>query len=426
MKHFGKLSASTALLALVPGLPAALLPGLPAPAHPRSRPAGPAGLAAVAVSPRHAGAAVGEYVNLSIGGVRDFSPTDAWAVGYACVSGCASVGGIGEIDHMVILHWNGTTWSSVPAPRQSASASYRLSAIAGDSATDAWAAGTKVASNGKASPLVLHWDGRAWSNASPATPATGELSGVSADTASDVWAVGQGAGDRTLILRWNGSTWSRVPSPDPGQSFDALTAGAAGSANNAWAAGFYNKTAASPSQALALHWNGTAWSAAALPGLGNGTTTLNAVTVLTARNGWAAGSSCPQAGCAPGTKVPALILSWNGTSWSKASTPDLPAGNELTGVAAISASDAWAVGAGASPGGTGTVTLIVRWNGRSWSTVTSPRGGVSSGFAAVSAASATDAWAAGTACLAQCNVVGAAKTEIPLLAHWNGHTWSSQ
>ena len=99
MKHFGKLSASTALLALVPGLPAAFLPGLPAPAHPRSPPAGPA---AAAVSPRHAGAAVGEYVNLSIGGVRDFSPTDAWAVGYACVSGCASVGGIGEIDHMVM------------------------------------------------------------------------------------------------------------------------------------------------------------------------------------------------------------------------------------------------------------------------------------------------------------------------------------
>src|SRR6516225_11576342 len=114
MKHFGKLFASTALLALVPGLPAAFLP---APADPRPRPPGPA---ATAVSSRHAGTAVGEYVNLSIGGVRDFSPTDAWAVGYACVSGCASVGGIGEIDHMVILHWNGTAWSSVRAPRQNA------------------------------------------------------------------------------------------------------------------------------------------------------------------------------------------------------------------------------------------------------------------------------------------------------------------
>jgi hypothetical protein len=423
MKHFGKLSASTALLALVPGLPAAFLAGLPDPAH-----RGPrlAGAAAAAVPLRHAGAAVGEYVNLSIGGVRDFSPTDAWAVGYACVSGCASVGGIGEIDHMVILHWNGTSWSSVSAPRQSAAASYRLSAIAGGSATDVWAAGTKVASSGKASPLILRWNGQAWSDASPARPATGELSGVSADTVSDAWAVGQGAGSRTLILRWNGSAWSRVPSPDPGRSFDALTAVAAGSAKNAWATGFYDKTAASPSQALALHWNGAAWSAAALPGLGSGTTTLNAVTVLTARHAWAAGSSCPQAGCAPGTKVPALIFSWNGTSWSKASTPALPAGNELTGVAAISASDAWAVGAAPATDGTGTVPLIVRWNGRSWFTVTSPHAGVSSGFAAVSAASATDAWAAGTACLAQCNVVGAAKTEIPLLAHWNGQTWSSR
>jgi hypothetical protein len=423
VKRFGKVSASAALLALAPGLPAAFQAGLPALAHPRPR---PAGRSATTVLPRHAGVAVGEYVNLSIGGVRDFSRADAWAVGYACVSGCASVGGIGEIDHMVILHWNGAAWSSVPAPRQSASASYRLLAIAGDSPTGIWAAGTKVAGSGKASPLILHWDGRAWSNASPATPATGELSGVSADSADDAWAVGQRAGDRTLILRWNGSTWSRVPSPDPGQGFDALTAVAASSAGNAWAAGFYTKTAASPGRALALHWNGTAWSAAALPGLGNGTTALTAVTVLAARNAWAAGSSCPRAGCAPGTKVPALILRWNGTSWSKARTPDLPAGNELTGVAALSASDAWAVGAAPSPGGTGTVPLIVRWNGRSWSTVTSPRAGVSSAFAAVSAASAADAWAAGTACLGQCNVVGAAKTEIPLLAHWNGHTWSSR
>lgn len=403
MKHFGKLSASVALLALMPGLPGGFLPGRPAPV-----------------------AAVGDYVNLAISGVRDFSPTDAWAVGYACVSGCASIGGIGEIDHMVILHWNGAAWSSVTAPRQSAAASYRLSAIAGDSATDVWAAGTKLASSGKASPLIVRWNGHAWSNASPARPATAELSGVSAATASDAWAVGQGTGGRTLTLRWNGRAWSQVPSPDPGRSFDALTAVAADTTKNAWATGFYDKTAASPSQALALHWNGTAWSAAALPGLGNGNTALNAVTVLTARNAWAAGSSCPRAGCAPGTKAPALILGWNGTIWSKASTPDLPAGSELTGTAAISASDAWAVGAGPSPGRTGTVTLIVRWNGRSWSTVTSPRAGLSSGFAAVSAASATDAWAAGTACLTQCNVVGAAKTETPLLAHWNGQTWSSR
>jgi hypothetical protein len=82
----------------------------------------------------------------------------------------------------------------------------------------------------------------------------------------------------------------------------------------------------------------------------------------------------------PETKAPALIFGWNGTIWSKASTPDLPTGSELTGAAAISASDVWAVGAGPSPGRTGTVTLIVHWNGRSWSTVTSPRAGVSSGL----------------------------------------------
>lgn len=400
MKQSGKLCASIALLALTSGPPEALLPNRPAEV-----------------------AAVGEYVNLAINGVWDFSSADAWAVGYACVSSCTGTGGIGEIDHMVILHWNGTAWSGVTAPRQGAAASYRLSAIGGTSATDIWAAGTKLG-DGTASPLIVHFNGRTWSNASPARPATGELNGVAADAAGDAWAVGQGVPGRILTLHWDGSTWSQVPSPDPGRSSGALAAVAASTPDNAWAAGSTMKTAASPSRALALHWNGTAWSVASLPGSGNGDTRLNAVTVLNPRSAWAAGSSCPQAGCAPGTKIPAFILSWNQTAWSRASTPDLPAGSQLTGTAAISATSAWAVGARPSPDRTGTVTLILHWNGRSWSTVTSPRAGQSSSFAAVSAASATDAWAAGTACVNQCAVVGAAKTEIPLLAHWNGHTWS--
>ena len=53
---------------------------------------------------------------------------------------------------------------------------------------------------------------------------------------------------QTLILRWNGTSWKRVPSPTPaGGAF--LLGVAAVSARNAWAVG----------GGLILRWNGVTW-----------------------------------------------------------------------------------------------------------------------------------------------------------------------
>ena len=119
-----------------------------------------------------------------------------------------------------------------------------------------------------------------------------------------------------------------------------------------------------------------------------------------------------------------LILHWNGSSWGKAATPKLPSNNQVLGLAAASATNVWAVGSyGRSPAPF-TRTLIMHWNGKAWSTVTSPNADLSSSFDAVSAHSVSDAWAVGIACVSACNVVGAARIDTPLLAHWNGKTWS--
>lgn len=368
---------------------------------------------------RHRTTAQVRYENLSIGGVVDLSPANAWAVGYDCVAGCT---GVEEVDHMLILHWDGTAWSTVKPPRQSAGARYLLSAIAADSPSDAWAVGTKVAPTGQASPLILHWDGRAWSNASPV--ATGQLTAVTADSATDAWAVGEVSG-RTLVLHWNGTAWTRVTSPDPGRSFNFLARVSAGSPTDGWATGSFAKTSASPGQALALHWNGKAWSNTVLPSLGKGGSALTAVMALSAQSAWAGGSSCPPSGCGPTPKTPVLMLRWNGSSWAKAATPELPSNNRVLGLAASSAGNVWAVGSyGRSPAPF-VRTLIMHWNGKTWSTVTSPNAHLSSAFEAVSAHSSTDAWAVGTSCISACNLVGAAQVDAPLLAHWNGKTWST-
>ena len=59
------------------------------------------------------------------------------------------------------------------------------------------------------------------------------------------------------------------------------------------------------------------------------------------------------------------ILGWNGKTWKQAPGPAPAQGHFLYGVAATSASNAWAVGQAASLSGP-TKTLILRWNGTTW------------------------------------------------------------
>jgi hypothetical protein len=56
-------------------------------------------------------------------------------------------------------------------------------------------------------------------------------------------------GTGTLILRWDGSRWTRVPSPTPGANAQ-LFAVAASSASNIWAVGIFSN---GTDNALAVH-----------------------------------------------------------------------------------------------------------------------------------------------------------------------------
>jgi hypothetical protein len=112
--------------------------------------------------------------------------------------------------------------------------------------------------------LILRWDGTTWSRvASPSPGRNAVLNGVSAAPDGTAWAVGDscmsGCGtaseiDRTLILRWNGTTWSSVASPSPGRIavLDGVSVAPGG---GVWAVG------SSDGHTLLLRWNGTAWVA---------------------------------------------------------------------------------------------------------------------------------------------------------------------
>jgi hypothetical protein len=62
---------------------------------------------------------------------------------------------------------------------------------------------------------------------------------VAATSPTDAWAVGipyTNTGTKSLIEHWDGTTWTRVPTPNP-NSDSYLSAVAATSPANAWAVG---------------------------------------------------------------------------------------------------------------------------------------------------------------------------------------------
>jgi hypothetical protein len=81
----------------------------------------------------------------------------------------------------------------------------------------------------------------------------------------------------------------------------------------------------------------------------------------------------------------------------RALTPLTVTNHELYGVSADSSTDAWAVGCDYDSTTSTDSTRIMHWNGTVWSKVKSPNPGTSGAcLSGVSALSATDAWAAGT------------------------------
>lgn len=337
-------------------------------------------------------------------GVSSVSAADAWAVGDI------SAGGTSRTTLTLAAHWNGSTWTQVPSPSPGgANAGSFLTGVSPVSASDVWAVGY-YGSFGL-STMALRWNGTSWNQVptpNPGYPASSStLYGVSAVSASDAWAVGTyGNVEQTLVLGWNGTNWTQVPSPNPGGTQGSqLLAVTSTSKSNAWAVGCYGSSQSGiGQQTLALHWNGASWTQAPTPGPG-ASGCLTAVTTISPSSAWAVGWSA-QSLTGPHQT---LVLHWNGARWTQVASPSpAMASSELNGVSAISGADAWAVGDVVR--NQAATTLVVHWNGARWVTTPSPSQG-SSVLSGVSDVSVRDALAVG---------YGGSGT---LALHWNGSRW---
>jgi hypothetical protein len=208
-------------------------------------------------------------------------------------------------------------------------------------------------------------------------------------------------GSRLRIQRYNGpgNPDNLAASATPSFSSTGYPyAVAATSARSAWAVGSTGPPLGT-GKTLILHWNGKTWKQVPSPSpspedVGD---VLSGVAAVSADSAWAVGNT--------GTGK-TLILRWNGKTWKQVPSPNPSPPDFLAGVAPVSARNAWAVGE-TSPGGFSYKTLILHWNGKTWKRVPSPSPGSSGTLSGVAATSASKAWAVGGA----------------LILHWNGKTW---
>jgi hypothetical protein len=265
-------------------------------------------------------------------------------------------------------------------------------------------------------------------------PAAGaDASGLNAVTVlpdGTAWAVGSvdlmpQHSDHAAIQRWNGHQWTAVPTPALGGQSNEFNGVAASSPSDAWAVGVTSTDPAAQGapassytdSSLIEHWDGTRWTVldvAARPRLASDSADLWGVAAISATNAWAVGRVANTA----------LIEHWDGARWSVSPSPDLHSdknGGLLFRVVAVSATDVWALGENSADGQDG--CLIEHYDGTTWSVVTcpAPAGGRNARLLSVADISPRDLWAVGYYTTGSSDT---SQTAHVLIEHFDGAKWS--
>jgi hypothetical protein len=230
-----------------------------------------------------------------------------------------------------------------------------LSAVSAVSPGVAWAVGSRGEGVSRSRPLALRWNGRTWTSV-PSARLHGGLSGVSVVSATDAWAVGgieTAAGTEGVIERWNGVRWrTALIDSRAGSFFTAVTARGSGFG---WAAGWSSGVGV-----LTLAWHGSAWRRVPARCASEACFLLS-VAVVSRRLAWAVGGRLDLRNY---SLLP-VIMRWNGSAWKAGPSPS--AAGPLGGVVALSSRNAFAVGGNAILGSIGkSLPTIEHWNGTTW------------------------------------------------------------
>jgi hypothetical protein len=297
-------------------------------------------------------------------GVTTISSEDAWAVGLYEHPVTTSNTPLTE-------HWDGETWSVVPATPPGLAGS--LQAVDAASSTDVWAVGSSITELQTSAALAVHWEGEAWEVVDVPRPPGGQfvstvLTDVVAIGADDAWTVGYwspvpDSPPSPLIEHWDGTEWEVVANPPP-ETWSELQGVSATGANDVWAVG-NTEVPVGPDlveRALIEHWDGSSWSVVRTPFVTRRRPfTLDGVDAGGEQDAWAVGN-VTRAG-----SVVTLSLHWDGERWTRVDTPNPSSEYQLLADVSIEAPNkAWAIGTHFRERRGEDATLVVRWDGERW------------------------------------------------------------
>ena len=193
------------------------------------------------------------------------SPTLAWAVGFS---------DYGWVVAPIAARWDGTGWHSVTMGPEGDNDRFLDTSAASES--DAWSLGLVDDQD-----VVTHYDGSTWTE-TPLPPETTNLLAVAGSDA-EAWAVGGASTARSVILRWDGTGWDRIPLRASFQG--SLVAVSTPAPGLALAAGFVLPPGGGAPTPIIDAWDGTSWSPEQVPGLAIGWAL--SVTELASGEAWA-------------------------------------------------------------------------------------------------------------------------------------------
>jgi hypothetical protein len=209
-------------------------------------------------------------------------------------------------------------------------------------------------------------------------------------------------------------TWTVAPSPNLSANDNNLAAVSAASASDVWAVGnYYTQDNPNVFRNLALHWDGTRWTALAPPNVGTQENTLFGVSALPDGQAWAAGYYADQT-----FRMRTLIEHEQGGQWTVVPSPNpARARDVLFAVKALGPGDVWADGYQQDTQDGTFSTLVEHWDGHQWSVVPSPNPAPNGDeLFGIGASDPRHVYAVG-------QQLGTGFPSLALAMRWNGHRW---
>lgn len=244
----------------------------------------------------------------SLHDIAILSPNDMWAVGESDVDSKTS--------RALIAHSDGTEWKVVTGAETGPGGS-GLRAIAAVAPDDIWVAGWSYQEgrSPKKQVLMLHWNGKNWRSVPAPTNAVGDINDIDAVSAQNLWVVA-----RDSIFHWDGESWSESHNVDDHYK-SIMTYNLMGvealSEQDVWVVGYSIYSGGCDHGTVhILHWDGYAWSSVPTPAVGFacvGSPRLVDIHALAPDDIWAVGD---------GLNRP-MAMHWDGRAWSLNACPDV-------------------------------------------------------------------------------------------------------